>query len=400
MTNARAGRADLAKWFPLAVGLTALTLTMLPLASRAGKPAEKRPDYAIAYTVHCTDSGGYFPNQVTGRAFVVRGDGSGTTELAPGLASKPYQRTQFAGWSPDGRQAILYQIWESPENRKHGGRLFTAEHVLSDVILLDMETKKTTNVTAVERVSHYNVGLHFWPEKKFSFSAMIGGQLRPYVMDRSGKNKKPQAAGPGFIYGISPSPDGKRICYHRDYRLYLADADGSNAKPVKDDHPFHFLPQWSPTGEWLAYLSGEHYNCHPHLVRPDGTGLRKLADRAGYRGVIPPIDSERKGADGPSDIPTWSRDGKWLYYTAKVGKAVELMRASPGGKIEQLTQSKAGVSNYLPQVSPDSKWVLFGSTRSGSRQLYVARADGTGVYPITKLEAGRVATHAYWRPKP
>ena len=76
------------------------------------------------------------------------------------------------------------------------------------------------------------------------------------------------------------------------------------------------------------------------------------------------------------------------------------MRASPGGKIEQLTRSKAGVFNYLPQVSPDSRWVLFGSTRSGSRQLYVARADGTGVYPITRLEAGWGAIHAYWRPRP
>jgi hypothetical protein len=47
-------------------------------------------------------------------------------------------------------------------------------------------------------VSSYNVGLHFWPEKKFSFSAMIGGELRPYQMDRSGKNKRPVSAGPNM----------------------------------------------------------------------------------------------------------------------------------------------------------------------------------------------------------
>jgi Tol biopolymer transport system component len=150
----------------------------------------------------------------------------------------------------------------------------------------------------------------------------------------------------------------------------------------------------------VAYLSGQHYDCHPHLVRPNGTGLRKLGDRGGYRGVIQPIDKGGTGHCERSDTPTWSRDGKWLYYTAKVGEAVELMRASPGGQIEQLTRSRAGVSNYLPQVSPDSQWVVFGSTRSGSRQLYVARADGTGAYPVTRLEAGWGAYYPSWRPRP
>jgi Tol biopolymer transport system component len=399
MKNARARRTDLSRWFPLAAGLTALTLTMLPPASRAGKPDDKRADYAIGYSVYHTDL-----SVGTTRAFMVHGDGSGTKQLASELAGKPNQYCQFAGWSPDGSQAILSQGWESPENfaweHKHGRLRFSAEHWLVDIILLDMDSQKTTNLTADGRVSFYNVGLHFWPEKKFSFSAMIGGELRPYQMDRDGKNKKPQAAGPGFIYGVSPSPDGKRICYHRNYRLYLADGDGSNAQPVKDDNPFHFLPQWSPTGEWLEYLSGQHYNCHPHLVRPDGTGLRKLADRGGYRGVFQAIDKGGDALTERSDMPIWSHDGKWLYYTAKVDKAVELMRASPAGKIEQLTQSKAGVFNYFPQVSPDSRWVLFGSTRSGSRQLYVARADGTGVYPITSLKTGLGAIHGYWRPRP
>ncbi len=304
MKKALVDRANRSKMLPLAAALAALMLPMLPLASRGDKPADERPAYMIGYTVQRTDLQGYYPNRSTGRAFVIRGDGSGATELAPELVSKPHQFTQFAGWSPDGRQAILYQLWESQENGawedKHGVWRHSAEHWLVDSILLDMETRKTTNLTAIERVSFYNVSLGFWPKKPglLRFSAMIGGELRPYQMDRDGKNKKPVPARPGFIYGASPSPDGKRICYHRNYRLYLADADGGNARPVQDDHPFHFLPEWSPTGEWLAYLSGEHYNCHPHLIRPDGTGLRKLADRGGYRGVFQPID---KGGDGHSE---------------------------------------------------------------------------------------------------
>jgi Tol biopolymer transport system component len=382
-----------------------LALLALALAAPAQSPPGERAVGLIGYTARRTDlPGGYGANTVTARGFVVHGDGSGTKELAPELIRKPNQYSQFARWSPDGRQAILYQGWESPENGaweyEHRAWRITPEHWLVDVILFDMKSRRATNLTAVERVSCYNTGLQFWPGKadQFGFLARIDGEDRPYRMDRDGRHKEPLAAGPGFIYGFCTSPDGKRICYHKNYRLYLADADGGNARPIADEHPFHFLPAWSPSGEWLAYLSGEHYNCHPYLVRPDGTGLRKLADRGGFRGVIETLDKPAFNSER-SDIPLWSPDGRWLYFAAKVGEAVELMRASPAGRVEQLTHSKSGVQNYFAQVSPDSKWVAFGSTRSGVRQLYVAHADGSGAYPITKLEAGWGAFYPHWRPE-
>jgi hypothetical protein len=180
--------------------VVALALMLTAANVYAGEPAAERAAFQIGYTVHRTDLQGYFPNRVTSRAFVVNGDGSGTKQLAPELTGKANQSCQFAGWSPDGRQAILHQCWESPENGawedKHGAWRFSAEHWLLDIILLGMDSQKTTNLTAVERVSFYNTGLHCWPEKQFSFSAMIGGELRPYQMDRDGKNKKPQPEAP------------------------------------------------------------------------------------------------------------------------------------------------------------------------------------------------------------
>jgi Tol biopolymer transport system component len=385
--------------------LALLALALPPAAAGAEPAPGERPRYQIGYSAHRTNlPGGQFANFATRRAFVVEGDGSGTRQLAPELTRKPNQWAQLAGWSPDGRQAILSQGWESPENgaweHQHRDFRFTAEHWLVDIVLLDMESGKTTNLTAVERVSFYNVGLHFSPSqpKRLGFVALVDGQFRAFAMDQGGKNKKPLIEGSGFVYGVNLSPDGKRVCYTKDYTLYLADADGGNARRVPDDHPFQFVPTWSPDGKWIAYLSGEHYDCHPHLVRADGTGLRKVGDRGSYRGVVERLDEPDFHSES-SDIPAWSPDGKWLYYTARVGKAVELMRLAPEGRPEQLTRSGPGVLNYLPQVSPDSRWVVFGSTRSGGRQLYVARADGSGVYPITKLGAGWGAFHAYWRPQ-
>src|SRR5262245_20773762 len=140
---------NLPRRLPAAAVLAWLALALLPPAWGADPPRDERPGYSLGYTSHRTNLEGYFANRVTARAFVVKGDGSGTTELAPELASKSNQYTQFGGWSPDGRQAILSQNWQDPENGawedKHGRWRFSAEHWLSDLILLDMESMKTTN---------------------------------------------------------------------------------------------------------------------------------------------------------------------------------------------------------------------------------------------------------------
>jgi Tol biopolymer transport system component len=57
------------------------------------------------------------------------------------------------------------------------------------------------------------------------------------------------------------------------------------------------------------------------------------------------------------------------------------------------------VVNYEPRVSPDSKWVVFGSTQSGRRQLHVARADGSGAYRLTNVKKGWGAFLPHWRPR-
>ncbi|MCA9033049.1 MAG: PD40 domain-containing protein, partial [Planctomycetaceae bacterium] len=251
---------------------------------------------------------------------------------------------------------------------------------------------------AVDRVSHYNSGLFFWPDdpNRLGFNPLINNQSRPYSMHRDGTGKRDLAEEAGFTYGFSASPDGKRIAYHREYQVYLADADGSNVARVETGHSFNFAPKWPPDGEWVAFVSGVHADCHPYVVRRDGTDLRKVADRGGYQGWMLFLDVPDYH-QGSSDVPCWSADSKYLYYTAKIGDAVELMRASLDGQPEQLSHSEAGVLHYHPVASPDGKYVLFGSTRDGVRQLYVANADGSEARSITELKKGHAAMHGYWQ---
>lgn len=380
-----------------AVGLFGVLLGWAATASRADEPMP-----LIGYTEGRNDlPDGQFANWVTHRACVVRADGMGRRVLAEDLVRTENSWTQFAGWSPDGTKAVIITLWESPENAEweRAHRTFRmTEGWLVDTCLLDLATGAVTNITAVDRVSIHNAGLFFLPDGSgYGFTASINGIFKPHMMDRDGRNKRDvSGAGEGFAYGYTASPDGTLISYHEDYQVHVSRADGSDKRRIETGYPFNFAPGWSPDGEWLLFVAGEHYDCHPHVVRKDGSGLRKLADRGGYRGVVERL-KHPDFHSASSDVPVWARDGRSVYYTAQVGKAVELMRVSLDGRVEQLTESKPGVRHYHPTPSPDGRSLLFGSDRSGIMQLYVARADGMEARPVTSVPADSCAMHGHWQ---
>lgn len=382
--------------------ILAVTLIIFSVTTLAASRDKSKP--LIGYTELRTNlPGGRAANIMTSRAVVVGSDGKGRRELAPQLINNPNTWTQFAGWSPDGRQAIIHCGWESRENatweEEHQTFRMIPGAWLLDGYLVDLATGKATNLTAIERVSHYNGGLFFWPNdpNRLGFTPLINDQSRPFSMHRDGTGKTDLSQQAGFTYGFNAAPDGWRIAYHQDYRVWLADADGSHALEINTGLPFNFAPKWSPDGAWIAFVAGVREDCHPYVVRRDGAGLRKVADRGGYPGWILFLDVPDYH-EGSSDVPSWSADSRFLYYTAKVGEAVELMRVSLEGKAEQLSHSAPGVLHYHPVTSPDGTQVLFGATRDGVRQLYIANADGSGARPITAVPPGSAAMWGYWQP--
>jgi TolB protein len=385
----------------LSLGL-ALSLSLLAPPARGYLGVLQSLDGWIGYTEYRTDlPGGRHANQATMRAFMVKADGTKRRALGEALTSKPDNWTQFTGWSPDGSLAIIYHASKSPDNAalEEKQSTFRFEGRTGDCYFFDLATDKLINLTAVERVSSYNVAVYFLPgdAKKLHLLAYVDGRWRPYSMDLDGRNKKDLTKESAtFVYGVSVSPDAKQFAYTKDYQLFLSDSDGANARHIKTGQSFNFVPRWSPDGQWLLLLAGEHYNCHPHILNKDGKELRKVGDRKGYKGVVDILDVHDYHG-GSSDTPVWSPDGKWIYYTAKIGKSVEIMRTSLEGKEQQLTHSKPGTLNYQPAVCPSGQWIVFGSNRSGVRQLYVMPADGGDALAITSVKAGHAAMWAYWQ---
>ena len=122
--------------------------------------------------------------------------------------------------------------------------------------------------------------------------------------------------------------------------------------------------------------------------------------------------------NGGTDVSCWSPDGAYIYFTAKFGDNVEIVRTTIEGEEKRLTYSvrtgpidrtprrvseddnwpSVGAWNYHLSPSPDGKWIAFFSNRTGVRQMYTMRSDGTCIRQVTRVKPGWGASNLYWQP--
>ena len=97
--------------------LVLVAAALTPGTFRSSPPVEPSPDVLIGYTEFRTDlPGGRYVNVATMRGAVIKADGTGRRVLADELTREKGYWTQFTGWSPDGKTAILLRGWECEEN--------------------------------------------------------------------------------------------------------------------------------------------------------------------------------------------------------------------------------------------------------------------------------------------
>ena len=379
-------------------------VTVLALRA-ADSPSTKTSEQWIGYTQLATrEAGGRHANIRTSRAMLMHTDGSTPRELGAPLVENDDSWTQFAGWSPDGRKALIQVGWQDPVNaqweEEHRTFRMRPDTWKLDTWVFDLKDGSLYNPCAVDRVSHYNAA-SFTPDgRHLLMTSLMEGVSQPFLMAIDGTQKRNLSSKEqGFTYGFNASPDGEWICYHEDYQIYVDHKKGGQKRHLNTGNPFNFGPSWSPNGTELLFVSGEHYHCHPTIAHVASGHIQTIAHRGGYAGVtlFLDVDDFHKGS---SDTPVWSMDGKSIFFTAQRKKAVELLEISPGNEEKQLTQSLEGESHYHPKPSPDGHWILYGGHRKSIRNLYKQHLETGLEIRLTHLTQGQAAMWAHWQPQP
>jgi len=167
------------------------------------------------------------------------------------------------------------------------------------------------------------------------------------------------------------SPDGTRICFTstRDgnSELYVMNRDGSNVTRLTSNPAIDTTPTWSPSGTQIAFTSDRNGSPQIFIIDADGLNLRKIT------------------SESWCDRPTWSpAPFNEIAYASRTGPGYDIRILDlAAGERRQLTYGEG--SNESPAYAPNGRHLVFMSTRTGKKQLFVIGRDGQDVRQITTV---------------
>ncbi len=239
-------------------------------------------------------------------------------------------RTTCAAFTKDGKHIIYastHLVADTcppvPDRKKYGNKYIWPLYDSYDIFMADLNGKIVKQLT---HAKGYDAEATLSPDgKKMIYTSDKDGDIDLYIMDlKTGKEKRVTNT-LGYDGGAWFSPDGKKIIWRasrpkteaeiKEYKellaenmvaptnmeVYIANADGSNAKQVTAYGQANWAPTYMPDSKRIMFASNHEYKrgfpFNLYTINEDGTNLQKI--------------SRDKGFDA---FPTFSPDGKKFLF--------------------------------------------------------------------------------------
>ncbi|MCE7065198.1 DPP IV N-terminal domain-containing protein [Dyadobacter sp. CY326] len=164
--------------------------------------------------------------------------------------------------------------------------------------------------------------------------------------------------------------------------IFIANADGSNARPLLPHAALDYNASFSNDGQWVIFTSERNGSADIFRVHPDGTGLEPLISHPSF-----------------DDQASISPDGKRIaFLSSRAGNTDIFTLDLVSKKVTNLTHSPGG--DFRPAWSADGQWIAFSSDRDSkkpipdkdfrtlhSTEIYTMRWDGSDLVRRTSQDA-------------
>jgi Tol biopolymer transport system component/imidazolonepropionase-like amidohydrolase len=212
-----------------------------------------------------------------------------------------------------------------------------------------------------------------------------------YLLPMEGGKAKRITEGLAFDSHPKFSPDGESLLFLSDRsggnNAWIMDLEKGDSTQVTKGNTFNMQSaEWTPDGEYIVVSKGTR-NLKLHMYHKDGGGGAQLIKKPANLKMVEP-------AFGPDERYIWfaRRTGAW-QYNAKFPQYQIATYDRETGKMA--TQTSRYGSAFTPTLSPDGKWLVFGSRWNDETGL-MARNLETGdekwlAYPVQRDEQESIA---------
>lgn len=263
----------------------------------------------------------------------------------------------------DGRQDVRFRLWDAVKVQDMGGQAFPvagadlrlAAHRVSDYVYEKLTGEKGVFSTRIAYVSRAANRYHLW------------------VADADGENARSALASPEPIISPAWSPNGQQLAYvsfeARKPVIYVHEVATGRRRLVASFRGSNSAPAWSPDGSRLAMALSMSGNAQIYVMGANGGEPRRLTQSSS-------IDTE----------PAFAPDGQSIYFVSDRGGSPQIYRMGAGGENPQrLTFS--GNYNISPAPSPDGRLLAYVSRVGGAFRLHVMDLGSGQVTALTETAA-------------
>jgi Tol biopolymer transport system component/imidazolonepropionase-like amidohydrolase len=229
----------------------------------------------------------------------------------------------------------------------------------------------------------------------------------------------------GSWISLDVSPDGSTIVFDYLGDLFTLPITGGEATQITSGMGFDAQPRYSPDGRWIAFQSDRDGGENLYVMAVDGSDTIQVTEgkanriespewtpdgdylvvsKGGFRSGLPKLWMyHRQGGGGvqlikePDNLKTigaaFGPDGRWIWYARRTGDwqynaqfpqyQLAVYDRDTG---ESYTRTSRYGSGIRPTLSPDGRWLVFGTRHEASTGL-VIRDLSTGAerwfaYPV------------------